>query len=203
MDRALVTGAAGFLGQHLVHRLLERGDKVRALDISVPEGFAAGAEMTAGGVRGKGWIAGDISGAEWIAADIRDAEAVASACKDMDTVYHLASLIPQRKANIETMRAVNIGGTKNVLDAARNAGLRRVIYLSSVEIFGVPKVVPCPEDGELAPLGEYGRNKIEAERLCREACAAGFPVVMLRPPTITGSGLDEPFILSLLSAIQK
>jgi len=207
MDRALVTGAAGFLGRHLVHRLLERGDKVRALDISVPEdlpeGFAAGAEMTARGVRGKGWIAGDIQGAEWIAADIRDAEAVASACKGMDTVYHLASLIPQRKANIETMRAVNIGGTRNVLDAARNAGLRRVIYLSSVEIFGVPKVVPCPEDGELAPLGEYGRNKIEAENLCREACAAGLPVVMLRPPTITGSGLDEPFILSLLSAIQK
>ncbi len=183
MERSLVTGAAGFLGRHLVHSLHERGDRVRAIDIVVPK------DLT--------------DEAEWIAVDVQDAKAIASACEGMDVVYHLASLIPQRKANVETMRAVNVGGTKNVLEEARNAGLRRAVYLSSVEIFGVPKIIPCPEEEELAPLGEYGRNKIDAERLCFDAYAKGFPVVILRPPTITGPGLNDPFILSLVSDLHK
>ncbi len=183
MDRAVVTGAAGFLGRHLVHCLHERGDIVRAVDIVVPESLRYEAE--------------------WVMADVRDAKTIAPAFEGMDVVYHLASLIPQRKADIETMRAVNVGGTKNVLECARYAGLRRAVYLSSVEIFGVPKIVPCPEEGELAPLGEYGRNKVEAEQLCRDAYSKGFPVTILRPPTITGPGLNEPFILSLLSSLHK
>jgi nucleoside-diphosphate-sugar epimerase len=120
----------------------------------------------------------------------------------VEVVHHLAALIPQRRADPETMRAVNVGGTKNVLDAARAAGVRRVVFLSSVEVFGVPAIVPCPEDGPLAPLGEYGRNKIAAEALCREAAAQGLEVVILRPPTIVGPGLEEPFLVGLMAAIR-
>jgi len=178
----LVTGAAGFLGRYLVRGLRARGDQVRALDLHRPDD--ADPEV------------------EWVVADIRDAGAVRRACEGAEVVHHLAALIPQRRADPETMQAVNVGGTKNVLDAARAAGVRRVVYLSSVEVLGVPAVVPCPEDGPLAPLGEYGRNKIAAEALCREAAAQGLEVVILRPPTIIGPGLEEPFLVGLMAAIR-
>jgi len=182
MGLHLVTGAAGFLGRYLVRGLLARGCPVRALDLRVPPD----AEPEA----------------EWRVGDVRDAGAVREACEGVEVVHHLAALIPQRRATPETMRAVNVGGTENVLDAARAAGVRRVVFLSSVEVYGVPRVVPCPEDGPLAPLGEYGRNKVAAEALCREAAAQGLEVVILRPPTIVGPGLDEPFLVGLMAAIR-
>ncbi len=178
----LVTGAAGFLGRYLVRALLAQGEPVRALDLHRPDDAEAAAD--------------------WMIADIRDAAAVQHACADVKVVYHLAALIPQRRADPATMQAVNVGGTRNVLDAARAAGVRRVVFLSSVEVLGVPTVIPCPEDGPLAPLGEYGRNKIAAEALCREAAARGLEVVILRPPTIIGPGLEEPFLVGLLAAIR-
>jgi len=80
-----------------------------------------------------------LPGVEWRTGDVRDVAALRRACEGCEVVFHLASLNPQRKANLETMRAVNVGGTGNILEAARAAGVRRVVYLSSVEIFGAPK----------------------------------------------------------------
>jgi nucleoside-diphosphate-sugar epimerase len=100
------------------------------------------------------------------------------------------------------MQAVNVGGTQHVIEAAEAAGVRRVVYFSSVEIFGVPSLVPCPEDGPLSPLGEYAQNKIAAEELCRAAMGRGLEVVVLRSPTIVGPGLDEPFLVGLLGDIR-
>ncbi len=182
MTLHLVTGGAGFLGRYLVRGLRARGDRVRALDLHRPDDPDP-----------------DL---EWVVADVRDADAVRRACGSAEVVHHLAALIPQRRADPETMRAVNVGGTKNVLEAARAAGARRVVFFSSVEVFGVPAVVPCPEDGPLAPLGEYGRNKIAAEAHCREAAAQGLEVVILRSPTIIGPGLEEPFLVGLMAAIR-
>jgi nucleoside-diphosphate-sugar epimerase len=179
MTAHLVTGAAGFLGRTLVRTLLARSDTVRAFDLHEPDG--AEPEV------------------EWLIGDVRDAEAVRGACHGTEVVYHLAALIPQRQADDATMKAVNVEGTQHVLEGALVAGVQRVVYLSSVEIFGVPSVVPCPEDGPLAPLGEYGRNKIAAEALCRQAAEQGLEVAILRPPTIVGPGLDEPFLVGLLS----
>jgi nucleoside-diphosphate-sugar epimerase len=178
----LVTGAAGFLGSYLVRALLAEGRQVRAFDLNDP--------VT------------NLSGVEWVTGDVRDVDAVRRACEGVEVVYHLASLIPQRKASQETMRAVNVGGTRSVLDSAHAAGVRRVVYLSSVEIFGAPNVAPCPEWWPPAPLGEYGRNKIEAEKLCLEAFAAGLEVSILRPMTIVGPGLRDPFLVDMLKAIR-
>jgi nucleoside-diphosphate-sugar epimerase len=117
-------------------------------------------------------------------------------------VYHLAALIPQRRAAPDVMRAVNVDGTVHVLEAARAAGVRRVVYLSSVEVYGVPAFSPCTEDAPLVPIGEYGRNKVESENLCLQAVKEGLEVTILRPTTIVGPGLDEPFFLSLLRAVR-
>ncbi|MGQ9599353.1 MAG: NAD-dependent epimerase/dehydratase family protein [Anaerolineae bacterium] len=178
----LVTGAAGFLGRYLVRALLSRGETVRAFDLSVPHD----AEV----------------GVEWRVGDVRDAEAVRKACEGVEVAYHLAALIPQRRADATTMQAVNVGGTQHMLDGALEMGVRRVVYLSSVEIFGVPAIVPCPEDGPLAPLGEYGRNKIVAEKACCQAVERGLEVTILRPPTIVGPGLGEPFLVGLLNDVR-
>lgn len=178
----LVTGAAGFLGRYLVRALRAQGKTVRALDLCVPQD----AEPEA----------------EWRLGDVRDTEAVQKACAGVDVVYHLAALIPQRRADAATMQAVNVGGTQHVLDASLARGVRRVVYLSSVEIFGVPAIVPCPEDGPLAPLGEYGRNKIAAEKACLQAVERGLEVTILRPPTIIGPGLAEPFLVGMLNDIR-
>lgn len=178
----LVTGAAGFLGRYLVRALLARGKTVRALDLVVPRDTEPEVE--------------------WRAGDVRDAEAVQKACEGVEVVYHLAALIPQRRADAATMQAVNVGGTQHVLDASLAKGVRRVVYLSSVEIFGVPAIVPCPEDGPLAPLGEYGRNKIAAEKACLQAVERGLEVTILRPPTIIGPRLAEPFLVGMLNDIR-
>ncbi len=181
MSGHLVTGAAGFLGRYLVRALQARGERVRALDLRRPDDAK--------------------DDVEWIVADVRDADAMRRACEGMEVVHHLAALIPQRRADRTTMQAVNVEGTRHVLEGARAAGARRVVFLSSAEVYGVPKVVPCPEDAPFAPLGEYARNKIAAEALCMEAVAQGLEVSILRPPTIVGPGLDEPFLVSLLQSI--
>lgn len=181
MASHLVTGAAGFLGRYLVRALLARGDAVRAFDRYSPHDAD--------------------SRVDWWVGDIREADAVWRACQGIEVVHHLAALIPQRQADAETMQAVNVGGTRHVLDGAQAAGVRRVVYLSSVEIYGIPSIWPCPEDGPLAPSGEYGRNKLAAEALCRQAIEGGLAVTMLRPVTIIGPGLSEPFLVSLLAAV--
>ncbi len=183
MGRHLITGAAGFLGRYLVRALLARGEPVRALDLRRPDD----AEPEA----------------EWIIADIRDADAVRRACEGMEVVYHLAALIPQRHADRATMRAVNVEGTRHVLESARAAGVRRMVFLSSAEVYGIPQIVPCPEEGPPAPLGEYGHNKVAAEALCMAAAEQGLEVTILRPPTIVGPGLDEPFLVGMLTAIHQ
>ena len=178
----LVTGAAGFLGSYLVRALLEQDKGVRAFDRVDP------------GSR--------LPGVEWVTGDVRDAAALRRACEGCDVVFHLAALKPQGRINLESMRAVNLGGTGNVLEAARAAGVRRVVYLSSVEIFGAPKVAPCPEWWPPAPLGEWGRLKIAAETLCCQAVDKGLEVTILRPMTIVGPGLAEPFLLNILASIR-
>lgn len=179
----LVTGAAGFLGQALVGDLLARGEPVRAFDLHR--------------------IDADESALEWMIGDVRDAEAVHRACAGVDVVYHLAALIPQRKADAATMRAVNVGGTRNVLEGALAQGVQRVVYLSSAEVYGIPDQVPCAENAPLNPLGEYGRNKVAAEALCRQAVERGLETTCLRPPTIVGPGLAEPFLVGLIEAIRR
>lgn len=165
---ALVTGAAGFLGRHLAAHLLREGWTVRGLDRTPAPGIDR--------------------------ADVTDAGTVARACEGVDVVFHLAALLPQRRAPAERMRAVNIEGTRNVLRAAREAGARAVVLVSSAEVYGVPREIPCPEEAPARPIGEYGRNKVEAERLAREAAAAGLHVPILRPPTIVGAGMPEPLL---------
>lgn len=175
---ALVTGGAGFLGRHLVDRLLTDGWTVRVLDVRPSPADAA----------------------ESFTGEITDARLVAEAVKGVDAVFHLAALLPQTHQPADRMHAVNVGGVRTVLDAATAAGAGAVVFVSSVEVYGVPTRTPCPEDAPLRPIGEYGHNKVEAESLARVAAARGLHVPILRPTTIVGPGMPEPFLTQMLRA---
>ncbi len=136
---------------------------------------------------------------EFIPGDVRDIEKLKEAVTGCDLVHHLVGIMPQARAPQETMQAVNVGGTENVLKAASERGVKRVVFVSSSEVYGEPKIVPMREDHPQKPIGEYGRNKVAAERLCQEyRDKTGIEVVILRPTTIVGPEMTEPTFLKTM-----
>lgn len=162
----LVTGGSGYFGTILVERSLARGDDVRILDVNAPS------EPTA---------------ATYVAGDVRDRDAVRAACEGVDVVLHNVAQVPLAKDS-ELFWSVNVVGTANVLLAARDAGVSKVVSTSSSAIFGIPEANPVTEETPGKPLEAYGRAKLHAEALCRDAAAAGLDVTVVRPRTILGHG---------------
>jgi len=180
----LVTGGSGFLGAALIKRLIEQGSQVRSYDLARSPGLLAPAEFIEG--------------------DVRDLEKIRGAIKDCSTVYHLVGIMPQAKAGPEVMQAVNVTGTENVLKASSEAGVKKLIYLSSNEVYGDNHCSPNFEDSPKNPLGEYARNKIEAEALCQEYSRKyGMAVTIIRPSTLVAAGITERFFLFALNALSK
>src|SRR5256886_7157707 len=159
-----ISGGAGFLGLHLARRLLADGHDVRTLDV-VPLDDAE-LERTVEELRG----------------DIRDRESVRELVDGADVVVHAAAALPIQ-ASRESIRSVNVGGTENVLRAADDAGVRRVVFISSTAVYGVPEKHPIEEDDPLVGVGSYGESKIDAEGLCR---VAAVETTIVRPKTFIG-----------------
>jgi nucleoside-diphosphate-sugar epimerase len=159
-----ISGGAGFLGLHLSRRLLAGGDDVRTLDV-VPLDDAE-LERSVDELRG----------------DIRDRDRVAELVAGADVVVHAAAALPIQ-ASRASIRSVNVGGTENVLRAANDAGVRRVVFISSTAVYGVPEKHPIEEDDPLVGVGSYGESKIDAEALCR---VAAVETTIVRPKTFIG-----------------
>jgi nucleoside-diphosphate-sugar epimerase len=162
--RWAISGGAGFLGFHLARRLLADGHDVRTLDV-VPLDDAE-LERSVEELRG----------------DVRDLERVRKLCAGADVVVHAAAALPIQ-ASRAAIRSVNVGGTENVLRAARDAGVSRVIFMSSTAVYGVPEKHPIEEDDPLVGVGWYGESKIDAEALCR---VAAVETTIVRPKTFIG-----------------
>ena len=176
---ALVTGAYGLLGKHLTAGLIQRGHMVRALDMKP--------------------IAEAPEGVETVRGDVRNADVAQLACEGIDVVFHLAALLPQTNSSEKKFHSVNVGGTENMLSAAVSESVKRFVFSSSVEIYGIPDHVPCTEDVPKKLLGVYSQNKLECEELCAKYAADfGIEVVMLRMPMIFGPGYwHEKFYLNM------
>jgi nucleoside-diphosphate-sugar epimerase len=159
-----ISGGAGFLGLHLSRRLLADGHAVRTLDV-VP---LDDAELE--------------RSVEELRADVRDPDRVRELVARADVVVHAAAALPIQ-ASRESIRSVNVGGTENVLRAARDAGVGRVVCISSTAVYGVPEKHPIEEDDPLVGVGWYGESKIDAEALCR---VAAVPTTIIRPKTFIG-----------------
>src|SRR3989454_2027202 len=162
-----ISGGAGFLGLHLSRRLLGDRHDVRTLDV-VPLDDAE-LERSVDELRG----------------DVRNRDSVGKLVSGADVVVHAAAALPIQ-ASRGSIRSVNVGGTENVLRAADDAGVRRVVLVSSTAVYGVPEKHPIEEDDPLVGVGHYGESKIEAERVALGFHGRGLPVVVVRPKTFLG-----------------
>jgi nucleoside-diphosphate-sugar epimerase len=163
----LVTGGSGYFGTSLVELLRDRGQAVRILDLREPDR--------------------DASDIECIVGDIRDASTVDRACQGVDTIYHCVAQVPLAKDK-DLLWTVNREGTRNLLESAKTNNVRKVIYVSSSAVFGVPDEVPITPNTQPRPAEVYGAAKWEAERLCQDYIRQGTDVSIIRPRTIMGHG---------------
>jgi NAD dependent epimerase/dehydratase len=177
---ALVTGAGGFVGSHLVERLVSDGVSVRAFVRYTSTGRAGWLDSLPADVR---------DSIEIVSGDVRDDEAVTRAMAGVDRVFHLAALIgiPYSYLHPRDVVDTNVGGTLNILIAARAAGVERVVHASTSEVYGSARSVPIGESHALHAQSPYAASKIGAEKLVESFHASyGLPAVVLRPFNIYG-----------------
>lgn len=153
----LVTGGAGFIGSNIVKELLQRKEQVRVLD-----NFATGKRENLFEFKGNPDF-------ELIEGDLRSFHVVRTAVKDMDYVLHQGALpsVPRSIHDPLTTNDVNILGTLNILEAAKEFGVKRVVYASSSSIYGDNEVLPKTEDMPINPLSPYALSKYTGEHYCR------------------------------------
>lgn len=174
--RALVTGASGMLGRHLVHVLLEAGLSVRAFvrnDSDVQHLTASGVQLCYG--------------------DAVDVPAMRRAVRDVDLVFHLAAHLtagaPFGAGDDSSLyHTVNVAFTEHLLAAAHKCGVSRFVFASSSSVYAPQAPVPTPEEAPLRPTSAYGRSKVAAERRVRAYQERGLSTVIVRPAVIYGPG---------------
>lgn len=163
--KTFITGGAGFLGINLVRHLRAKGHTVTSYDIApfdYPERDAI----------------------DVVTGDIRDAAKMRRAMSGADVVVHAAAALPlYSEADIHSTDVV---GTTNVMEAARENGIERVVLISSTAVYGLPKNPPILESHELVGVGPYGRAKIEAERIAASYRERGMVVPIIRPKSFVG-----------------
>ena len=167
--QAFVTGASGFIGAHLVRRLRDGGWKVRALDVSLPAAPEAGVETVRGDVRDPGPWKGSLKGT--------------------DVVFHLAAALGASRLAEREFLEINAKGTEAVLGAALDAGVGRMVHVSSAGAIGTvgPGTI-ADEDTPPNPQNAYDRSKLEGERLALSLAGAGAGIVVVRPGWAYGPG---------------
>ena len=163
----LVTGGSGFVGSHLVKRLVDMGSNVTIIDIEEPDSS----------------IKNDV---EFFNIDIRNPEKLNNVCKGIDHVFHTVSLVPISKAD-KQFESVNAGGTKNIVEASKNQNVESVVHLSSTSVYKIPERGDIiDENYPLEPVASYGRSKFLAEKICLEYMKKDVPISIIRPKTILG-----------------
>lgn len=197
MTAYLVTGGAGFIGSHIVKRLVEQGEKVRVLD-----NFLTGSKRNLEDV---------LDGIEMIEGDIRDSGMVRRAMSGIRYCLHQAALpsVPRSIEDPLTSHDINVNGTLTMLLAAREEGVERFVYASSSSVYGNLPVLPKSEDLPTRPLSPYAINKLAGELYVRSFYSLyGLQTVSLRYFNVFGPGQDpqSPYaavVPLFISAMEK
>lgn len=169
--KILVTGATGFIGRNLVAKLVEEKHDVTAL------------------VRKTSEVRGIPKEVRLVEGDLLDLASLKDATKGAEMVIHLAAMFEFYPKDVDLLYRVNVEGTRNLLTACKNSSIRRFIYCSTAETTGVVTNPPATEETELNPMYDYGKSKVEAEKVVREEAAiGGFEYIVLRPVGVTGPG---------------
>jgi nucleoside-diphosphate-sugar epimerase len=172
--RAFVTGGTGFIGSHVVQRLRDRGDEVVVL-ARRPE-KAAGLD------------------AEVVQGDLSDGDAIRRGMEGCQAVFHIAAdyRVGMDPSKQDSMRNSNIGGTERVLDAAADAGVEKIVYVSTINIFGNTNGQTVDEsyrrDEADGFVSTYDETKYRAHLLAEQRAAGGAPIVIVQPGSVYGSG---------------
>jgi UDP-glucose 4-epimerase len=178
--KALVTGGGGFIGSNVVRALLARGDDVRVLD-----NFSTGSRANLSDLEG------DV---QLVEGELRSYERVHNAVRGTEVVFHLGALgsVPRSVQDPLTSSAVNVEGTLNVLLAARDEAVRRVVFASSSSIYGNQSELPLREGMAADPISPYGVAKLAAERYCVSFSRVyeSFETVVLRYFNVFGPRQD-------------
>jgi nucleoside-diphosphate-sugar epimerase len=166
-----VTGGTGFLGSHIARRLIADGIHPVLYDIAPlpPDDDDIRDQVTV------------------VDGDVQDREAIRLALEGVEAVIHTAAALPIQVSR-KRIYAANVRGTRYVLHEAMKAGVRRVVFISSTAVYGVPKVHPIDEESPMVPLGHYGASKVAAEHICHQYQQRGLEVNIIRPKTFLGTG---------------
>ena len=176
-NRVLVTGGAGFIGSHLMTRLLKEGFEVVVLD-NLSTGSLKNLELCL-----------ENENFRFVKGSIVDEQMVRDALKDVEVVFHLAAItsVPYSVEYPDVTREVNVDGTRKLLEECLSAGVERFIYVSSCAVYGEPEYLPIDEEHPARPVSPYAESKLEAERLCREFQKAyGLKTTIVRPFNVYG-----------------
>jgi len=184
MSISLVTGGAGFIGSHLVEALLERGQRVRVLD-----NFSTGSRANLDGVRSR---------IDLVEGDITDVATVVRAMQGVEVVYHQAALasVPRSIANPLATHRACVDGTLQILLAARDARVRRVVYAASSSAYGNNPSLPRRESDQTLPMSPYAVAKLAGEQYCAAFSEVyGLETVRLRYFNVFGprQSPDSPY----------
>lgn len=181
-----ISGIGGFIGGRMAERAREQGMQVRGLEVSAEAARRA-----------------EAAGATVVVGDVADPAAARALCQGADVVFHAAAVV-QESGPWELFRRVNVEGTRNVAEAARDAGVSRLVHLSSVMVYGFRYPANVAEDGPLRGEGNpYCQTKIESEQAAM-ACHAegGMGVVVIRPGDVYGPG-SGPWVVRPLQLMSR
>lgn len=170
MDRRLIviTGGAGFLGEHLTRACLSAGGSVRLFDTAARPPWATNARI------------------EYVHGDVRDRRAVEQAAHGADVIVHAAFASPRQSTSV--IRGVNVDGTRNILAAAQTTRIQRIVLVSSTVVAGPPRAHPLLPHSPLSRLDLYRTTRMEAEQILSEPSAEGPSVALVRPQSFLGPG---------------